>query len=60
MSVREMLIPSAKVQRAYKAVVIRKWRENNLRERMEEEITECARLWESEAHSQAIAMLEKK
>lgn len=56
----EMLIPSTKVQRAYKAAAIRKWRENNLRERMEEEITECARLWGSEEHSQAIATLVKK
>ncbi|MDM5189628.1 hypothetical protein QUF99_20625 [Bacillus sp. DX4.1] len=55
-----MLIPSTKVQRAYKAAAIRKWRENNLRERMEEEITECARLWGSEEHSQAIATLVKK
>ncbi|WP_017151164.1 enoyl-CoA hydratase/isomerase family protein [Bacillus bingmayongensis] len=55
-----MIVPNIKVQKAYKAVAIRKWEESNLRERMKEEITECARLWESEEHSQAIAAFLKK
>ncbi|WP_255266638.1 enoyl-CoA hydratase/isomerase family protein [Bacillus cereus] len=56
----KMIVSNIKVQKAYKAVVIRKWEESNLRERMKAEITECASLWESEEHSQAIAAFFRK
>ena len=46
------VLPS--VHRAYKAMAIRKWQETNLKQRVDHEIRECARLWEQEAHHQAV------
>ncbi|GLC87565.1 enoyl-CoA hydratase/isomerase family protein [Lysinibacillus piscis] len=42
------------VQTAYKEIVLRKWKEHHLYERIMEEIKTCARLWESEAHHEAV------
>ncbi|MBB4824034.1 enoyl-CoA hydratase/carnithine racemase [Sporosarcina luteola] len=43
------------VHRAYKSLMIRSWEEKSVRERMLEESKQCARLWESEAHHEAVA-----
>lgn len=42
------------VHRAYKAMALRKWQETNLRQRVEQEIRECAKLWAEEAHHAAV------
>jgi len=42
------------VHRAYKEIEIRKWQERNLYERVMEEIRLCAKLWESDAHNEAV------
>ncbi|QTD42414.1 enoyl-CoA hydratase/isomerase family protein [Sporosarcina sp. Te-1] len=43
------------VHRAYKSLMIRSWEGKSVRERMLEEAKQCARLWESEAHHEAVA-----
>jgi enoyl-CoA hydratase len=40
---------------AYKQILIRKWKETKLKERIDLEIQECAKLWESEVHLQAVS-----
>jgi enoyl-CoA hydratase len=42
------------VLQAYKEVLIRKWKDSNLKERIEKEIRQCAMLWESEAHHKQV------
>jgi enoyl-CoA hydratase len=42
------------VLKSYKRVWIRKWEETKLRERIEEEVRNCALLWESDAHIQYV------
>jgi enoyl-CoA hydratase len=42
------------VHRAYKEIVIRKWEQTQLKERILKEVRSCAILWESEAHEQAV------
>ncbi|WP_107942234.1 enoyl-CoA hydratase/isomerase family protein [Metasolibacillus fluoroglycofenilyticus] len=42
------------VHQAYKEIELRKWRERNMYERVMEEVCTCAKLWESEAHHQAV------
>lgn len=39
---------------AYKEMLIRKWRETSLSERMEQEVERCAALWEKPAHLEAV------
>lgn len=39
---------------AYKEMLLRKW-DQNLKERIEQEVRKCAILWESEAHHQQVA-----
>lgn len=46
------ILPS--VHRAYKAMAIRKWQETNLKQRVDQEIEECARLWAQDEHHQAV------
>ncbi|KGR73794.1 enoyl-CoA hydratase/isomerase family protein [Ureibacillus sinduriensis] len=43
------------VHRAYKEIELRKWKEKNMYERVMEEIRLCAKLWESDAHNEAVA-----
>jgi len=43
------------VHKAYKEIELRKWRERNMYERVMEEVRTCAKLWESEAHHEAVA-----
>lgn len=42
------------VHHAYKKIKLRKWREDNMYERVMEEVRTCAILWESEAHHEAV------
>lgn len=42
------------VHHAYKEIELRKWRERNMYERVMEEVRLCAKLWESEAHHEAV------
>lgn len=52
---------SPSVLASYKELAVRKWLSTNLKARMEEEIKQCAILWESEEHHQAVdAFLGKK
>lgn len=49
------------VHRAYKQIVIQKWQQNLLRDRMLEEAKQCSILWEEESHHQAVKnFLQKK
>jgi enoyl-CoA hydratase len=42
------------VHQAYKEIEIRKWQESNMYERVMDEIRLCAKLWESDAHNEAV------
>lgn len=42
------------VHRAYKEIEIRKWAEKNLKQRVMEEVAQCAKLWEADAHLEAV------
>ena len=59
--VEAMLTRELGVLQAYKQLLINKFEVSNLRGRMETEIRECSKLWETEAHHQAVAnFLSKK
>ncbi|WP_077211421.1 enoyl-CoA hydratase/isomerase family protein [Bacillus dakarensis] len=42
------------VLRAYKEMMIRKWEEKNIKEKIEKEIRKCSKLWASDAHHQRV------
>lgn len=42
------------VYQAYKEIQLRKWEEKNMYEHVMEEIRLCAKLWESDAHNEAV------
>lgn len=46
----KVLTIDAGVLQSYKLILIRKWKESKLRERMEDEVRNCSILWESDAH----------
>lgn len=46
----KLLKIDSSVLESYKSILIRKWNESKLRERMEEEVRNCSVLWESDAH----------
>lgn len=46
----KMLSLEASVLQSYKNIMIRKWEEAKLQERMEAEVQNCSYLWESDAH----------
>ncbi|ETI67966.1 enoyl-CoA hydratase [Neobacillus vireti LMG 21834] len=46
----KILAKDLRVLESYKRIWIRKWEETKLRERIEEEVRNCASLWESDAH----------
>lgn len=46
----QLLKKDTSVLHAYKSILIRKWEEAKLRERMDAEVRTCSYLWESEAH----------
>ena len=52
--IESMLSPRVEVLSAYKQAAIHKWKETQLKRRMEQEIEECAVLWESPAHHEAV------
>lgn len=59
--VEAMLTRELGVLQAYKQLLINKFEVANLQGRMETEIRDCAKLWETEAHHQAVAnFLNKK
>lgn len=43
------------VHRAYKKIAIRNWQKDEVERQMLEEAAQCAQLWESEAHHEAVA-----
>jgi enoyl-CoA hydratase/carnithine racemase len=46
----KILAKDLRVLKSYKRIWTRKWEETKLRERIEEEVRNCALLWESDAH----------
>lgn len=46
----QVLSVDASVLQSYKSIMIRKWEETKLCERMEAEVKNCSYLWESDAH----------
>ncbi|WP_262172855.1 enoyl-CoA hydratase/isomerase family protein [Saccharococcus sp. Marseille-Q5394] len=48
------------VHRAYKKIAIANWNQSGIKERMLEEAAQCAQLWESDAHHEAVANFLKK
>lgn len=50
----QMISNDISVLKSYKRIWIRKWEETKLRERIDEEIRECAILWESEIHHEYV------
>lgn len=53
--IETMITREIGVLRSYKQLLISKWETSNLKGRMEKEIRECAKLWESDAHHRAVA-----
>lgn len=52
--IQEMRKIHPSVHHAYKEIELRKWKERNMYERVMEEIHLCAKLWESDAHNEAV------
>lgn len=48
------------VHKAYKEIEIRKWAEKDLKKRVMEEVSQCSKLWELEAHHEAVNRFLKK
>lgn len=46
----KLLSVDISVLQAYKNIMVRKWKESKLSERMEQEVRNCSYLWESDAH----------
>ena len=53
--IRNFALIHPDVHKAYKKVLLRKWNETNLYDRVFEEIRTCAFLWERDAHHEAVA-----
>ncbi|MGE6258640.1 enoyl-CoA hydratase/isomerase family protein [Heyndrickxia sporothermodurans] len=51
---KEMLGVNANVIKSYKQAFVSKWKANDLKKRMENEIKRCAQLWEKDDHHQAV------
>ncbi|WP_026581520.1 enoyl-CoA hydratase/isomerase family protein [Bacillus sp. J33] len=47
---QKMLLMESDVLMAYKDILIRKWKMNNIEGRIDKEVRQCAILWEGEAH----------
>lgn len=56
----KLLAADASVLEAYKKIWIKKWAETRLPERIEEEVRNCAALWESDAHHAYVSSFLKK
>ena len=50
----------SEVLQAYKSMLVRKWMQTNLEERMMEEIKLCAKLWEKEEHMLAVKQFRER
>ena len=50
----------SEVLQAYKSMLVRKWEQTNLEERMMEEIKLCAKLWEKEEHMLAVKQFRER
>lgn len=48
------------VLQAYKQMLVRKWNMTDLKKRMDEEISVCAKLWESDEHHEAVAQFRNR
>ncbi|MEH6944900.1 enoyl-CoA hydratase/isomerase family protein [Bacillus sp. JJ722] len=48
------------VLQAYKQMLVRKWNMTDLEKRMKEEISVCAKLWESDEHHEAVAQFRNR
>ena len=48
------------VHRAYKRIAIKNWEKSGLQDQMLEEAAQCAKLWESDAHHEAVDKFLKK
>ncbi|AIE59544.1 enoyl-CoA hydratase/isomerase family protein [Bacillus methanolicus] len=58
---RKILSLETEVLTAYKNMLIRKWTESGLQQRIEEEVRKCAVLWEKDVHHELVAkFLERK
>jgi enoyl-CoA hydratase len=59
--VAKMVMLETDVLSAYKKILIRKWKETNLKQRIIEEVRSCAKLWEAETHHKQVdSFLNKK
>ncbi|MBY0120810.1 enoyl-CoA hydratase/isomerase family protein [Bacillus sp. S/N-304-OC-R1] len=57
----KMLSIETDVLRAYKTMITNKWNETRIKERVQEEVRNCAKLWEGDPHHRKVAeFLEKK
>lgn len=57
---KEMIMKDVNVLKCYKQSIISKWEENHLQERMNQEIRNCAVLWERDTHHQAVEKFRNK
>lgn len=53
--IEKMLRLETDVLSSYKKLVVSKWEEGNLQKRIQEEVRNCAKLWQSDAHHQQVA-----
>lgn len=56
----QMLTNDLSVLKSYKRIWVRKWEESKLRERIEEEVRNCAVLWESDNHHEYVSAFIRK
>ncbi|MFO1445792.1 enoyl-CoA hydratase/isomerase family protein [Bacillus sp. Bva_UNVM-123] len=57
----KMLVLEGDVLKAYKLLLLNKWKKSEIEWRVNEEVSNCARLWEGEAHHlQVLKFLERK
>ena len=56
----KMFANDLRVLKSYKMILVRKWEETKLRERIEEEVRNCSLLWESDAHHEYVKSFIRK
>lgn len=56
----KLLTLDSSVLHSYKSILVRKWEQTKLRERMEAEVRSCSYLWESDAHHLYVTNFLKK
>ncbi|GLB61210.1 enoyl-CoA hydratase/isomerase family protein [Cytobacillus sp. NCCP-133] len=57
---QKMLLLESGVLRAYKEILIKKWKVNKIEERIDEEVRSCAILWEGESHHKQVELFMEK